>query len=452
MSRQSFFLIILFKFQLSMKNILFSAFATLICSFFINHSFAQETVRLQLYWGQERTDNASMAGITEQWARDFNYIDAGTLGYLCKIQQPGTVPLKLYYSEARTDNATLLSQTQEWTKASGYRDAATLGYIFTTQRAGTVPLKLYWGETNADNMTVPEGKDQGAINAGYKMVQILGYIYVNPPSANSSFAAFRHFTNGTNTSGHITTIKNVATDNKPDALLFVTPRNGGASQISPYGVWYNGTKWTIYNQGFQPMSANIDFQVMAYSEANSFVFKQTVTTANLRVNYTLIDHPLCNGKPDAKLMITQNFGSNNVYNNHHVAVWYSTSDQKWSIYNEDKVNMTLGVQFNVLVVSPNDRPVLHTAQAVNIPNTHQNYTYLTNADCDGQANKLVFVTHNWETQGIYINEAINVWYDKVGDPFTDYMDNRWFIYTPDVPQPAPIKGKKFNVVVVNPTQ
>lgn len=166
-----------------MKNILLSVFATLICTLFAVNGFSQETVRLQLYWSAERTDNASMAGESEQWARDGRYIDAGTLGYILKNPEPGTIPLKLFWSEQRADNATMAGSVAEQNaRDAGYREAATLGHIYTTQRPGTVPLKLYWSGPNADNMTVPEGKDQGAINAGYEMARILGYIYVNQPS------------------------------------------------------------------------------------------------------------------------------------------------------------------------------------------------------------------------------------------------------------------------------
>ena len=69
---------------------------------------------------------------------------------------------------------------------------------------------------------------------------------------------------------------------------------------------------------------------------------------------TYINNPLCNGDPNAILIITHNYdpggtgaGPNTVYNK-VVGVWYNGS--QWAIYNEDQTSMQSNLTFNVLII------------------------------------------------------------------------------------------------------
>lgn len=66
-------------------------------------------------------------------------------------------------------------------------------------------------------------------------------------------------------------------------------------------------------------------------------------------NQMLIDNPVCNGDPNAMVMITHNYSanSNNTYANVAIGVYYSNS--KWIIYTENLSAMPL-TSFNVLVI------------------------------------------------------------------------------------------------------
>lgn len=85
------------------------------------------------------------------------------------------------------------------------------------------------------------------------------------------------------------------------------------------------------------------------------VFIHRATAENTTNNYTLIDHPLINGDPDALLFVTQNWdaaGAPGVYNAHPVGVFYQNGSSQWAVFNEDAAAMPNGAAFNVLVVKP----------------------------------------------------------------------------------------------------
>jgi hypothetical protein len=97
------------------------------------------------------------------------------------------------------------------------------------------------------------------------------------------------------------------------------------------------------------------------SPASAFVrttaaFAHTVTPASkpdpFFPNYSVIDNPLTNGKPNALLFVTQNWEPNDVYNAHEVGVFYVTGMAKWAIFNEDLAAIPEGSTYNVLVIQP----------------------------------------------------------------------------------------------------
>jgi len=76
-------------------------------------------------------------------------------------------------------------------------------------------------------------------------------------------------------------------------------------------------------------------------------------TTNISGNVTTIDHPLCNGDPNAMLIVTPNWnpgGSGGVYNNHPIGVYYFSS--RWAIFNQDLAAIPTNSAFNVMVVKP----------------------------------------------------------------------------------------------------
>lgn len=84
------------------------------------------------------------------------------------------------------------------------------------------------------------------------------------------------------------------------------------------------------------------------------VFIHRATADNITANWTTIDNALCNGDPNAILIVTPNYnpgGSGGTYNNHSVGVFYNGSS-RWAIFNQDQTAMSVNSAFNVLVVKP----------------------------------------------------------------------------------------------------
>lgn len=123
-----------------------------------------------------------------------------------------------------------------------------------------------------------------------------------------------HVTTADNIPGigsHRTVIDHRLTNGHPDAIILATQNwnpggMGGTYNDASIGVWYNGSEWEIFNQGFDdmPVGAAFNFKVVPPSES---VFIHAATAASITSNWTVIDHPLTNGNPDALLFVTQNW-------------------------------------------------------------------------------------------------------------------------------------------------
>ncbi|NND77449.1 MAG: T9SS type A sorting domain-containing protein [Flavobacteriales bacterium] len=208
-------------------------------------------------------------------------------------------------------------------------------------------------------------------------------------------------------------IDNVSTNDDPDKLLFITNNFGpsGQSLSSEQGVYYQNDQWRIFNQDLSAMSKGRRYNVFAVDDEYPFAFKHTANPGSISGHYTIIDHPLTNNNPDAKLMITQNFGeSGGVYNNNHIGVWYNGS--QWSIFNQNFNAMPVGAMFNIMV----DHPSTFTLTA---SNPFGNLQIISAAVMPNQsADQLLFATNNWTTVGPYNNSNLGVWFNNTN----------WFVY------------------------
>ena len=121
--------------------------------------------------------------------------------------------------------------------------------------------------------------------------------------------------------GNSTLINNGATNGHRKDLLFVTP-NLTPCGISPcpclistqqsVGVWYDGPsqKWAVFNENGSLMNSQFAYNVLVVPRASRSAFVQTVTPTNISGNRTLLNSPLLNGKPNAVVLITQNWNPN----------------------------------------------------------------------------------------------------------------------------------------------
>jgi hypothetical protein len=247
--------------------------------------------------------------------------------------------------------------------------------------------------------------------------------------AHASATVTSHFVwtaTSSNTGGDSSLISNGATNGSPDDLLFVTPNwdpNGLCGCIyepAPIGVRYDtsSARWAVFREDGQIMPANEGYNVLVVppNKAGSSVFVQTSTSANTTGDYTLINDPLTNGQPNAKLLITQDFnpgGTGGTYNPHNVGVWYDTAAGEWGIFNEDLASMPLGVSFNVMVgQAPSNGGTMKTLKTTNT-NRSGDTTFISNSQTTGNPNNVTFTTQNWNpggAGGTYNNSQTGVWY------------------------------------------
>lgn len=200
-----------------------------------------------------------------------------------------------------------------------------------------------WSVFNEDKSAMP-------LNAAFNVLI---------PSSN--VASFIHTSTAGNTSSNYTNINNPLINNNPDAIIFVTvnwnPGGGsGVYNTSPIGVWYNGSadRWSIFNQNLSAMPTGMSFNILIPPTPHPRVYVHTANAGNTVSNYTYIDHPIANGNPDAVIFVTANWnpgGGSGVYDTSALGVWYSASENKWAIFNQDLSAMPAGASFNVMVFS-----------------------------------------------------------------------------------------------------
>lgn len=265
--------------------------------------------------------------------------------------------------------------------------------------------------------------------------------------------AFRHLTSTANTSEHVTTLDHPQLNGNPNAVVFVAPsweENGDQNHIHPFGVWYNGSRWTILNQNKAAMSAaptyRFRFKVLAFSAATSNTFVHTVSTSNKAVHITTLDHPALNNKPNAVVMVTQLY---NVANPHEIGVWYDAG--RWKIFNQDRVELPVNAKFNVLIGTNGGgingaTAVQHThTNASKLGAPHPGYTILDHSTFNNNGRVHLFVTQRWI--GSYNPYGYNIWYD---DPSPNdryhYRDGTWFVYNSQ--NEAMPDNAAFNILVV----
>ena len=170
------------------------------------------------------------------------------------------------------------------------------------------------------------------------------------PSTNGTI--FKQTATSANTSNNQTLIDHAATNNNPNALIFITHNWGTIGEMANIrndhatGVYYNGTKWAIFNEDAAPFLVDLVYNVfVTNSSMNAFI--HTATATNIVGHITLIDNPALNGNPNAIILVTHNYESSGVYNNHPIGVYYDGS--KWTVYNQDMSAMPDGIKFNVLI-------------------------------------------------------------------------------------------------------
>jgi hypothetical protein len=242
---------------------------------------------------------------------------------------------------------------------------------------------------------------------------------------------FKHTVTKSNTNRHISSINHVSSNGKKDKILFVTHDYGksGPYQTKAVGVWYNGKKWTVFNQDKTPIKANTKFNVLvANKSANAFTVK-----AGLNKKSVFVNHPKLNKNPNASFLVTQNWGSRGPYNTSPIGVYYSKVKGQWNIFNTDGKPIPNGAKFNILIHSKTFK------HKVTRTNKKGHITYINNPKTNTKSQAIVFATFNAQTSIKNFNNPIGVWYSA----------NKWTVYNENRSQ---LKGNEsYNLLALSST-
>jgi hypothetical protein len=97
------------------------------------------------------------------------------------------------------------------------------------------------------------------------------------------------------------------------------------------------------------MNVGVGFNVRV-GVKSSGAYVHVANPMNTAANYTILDSPLLNGKPGAKVFVTHVYnasGTTPTYLNHPIGVWYTGSN--WSVFNQDRAAMPTTAAFNVII-------------------------------------------------------------------------------------------------------
>jgi hypothetical protein len=194
-----------------------------------------------------------------------------------------------------------------------------LDYVFCEKNVGV------WYNTSTGKWAIFY-EDQTPMPAGRRFNVVIDGGFVQTASA-------------ANITSNYTYIDNAASNNNPNAIIFVTQRwNGNASGYNnrAVGVWYDSKKgkWAVYNEDQSPMSAGLQFNVKITSLTNNSanpasIVNSITTNANFRLMETL-------GGETAIMILTHNYnpgGNGGTYFNFRPFLFFSTSpNPHWEIW------------------------------------------------------------------------------------------------------------------------
>ncbi len=257
---------------------------------------------------------------------------------------------------------------------------------------------------------------------------ILVALFLSTSLSNAQeFASFfKHITTSGNTQSHVTHLDHKTTNGDRDKLVFITHDFGTNGPYVPQalGVWYNGSKWTIYSQNKEAMQMNAAFNVLVTDKSkNAFIH----TNKGSNRIYTKLDHPVLNNNPKAKFIVTQNYGATGPYNPNHISIAYL--ENAWYIYNLSEEIMPQGAKFNILISSKIFR---HTNEQV-----ANNWSFINSTKTNNKRNAMVFATINTYRNNIGGPDgATGVW----------YSNNKWTVY--DESRTKLFNNQSYNVLSI----
>ncbi|MAP55518.1 T9SS type A sorting domain-containing protein [Altibacter sp.] len=165
----------------------------------------------------------------------------------------------------------------------------------------------------------------------------------------------------------------------------------------------------------------------AFAFAQPHMFVHTSNPGNITSAVTYIDHPDLNNNPTAKIIVTHNWNPSNgtgVYNDKKTGAFYSITENKWCVFNEDNSSMQPDVSFNIYIAQGTEA-FTHVSNAGN-QGSSTAYTILNDPALNGNPNAIALLTTYWNPNGVYNDQNYGFWYDDTAGT------NHWIIYAEDL--------------------
>jgi len=174
------------------------------------------------------------------------------------------------------------------------------------------------------------------------------------PTANG--ASIKHTATALNTTANLTFIDDPSTNNKPNALLYISHNwgaSGGVYNNHATGVFYHQAsgKWGIFNEDLSAFPVGAVYNVFVVDGPNASAYIHTTGTPSGSVPYvSYLDNPSIS--TNSVILVTHNFSpagvSNGKYDTSTVGVGMKSFS--WLIQSMDKTTrIDSGTTFNVLI-------------------------------------------------------------------------------------------------------
>jgi hypothetical protein len=174
------------------------------------------------------------------------------------------------------------------------------------------------------------------------------------PSATSN--VFTITSSPSNINGDTTWINNSVTNDEPAAILQVTPNGDAGGEPIVYndqvpGVWFNASKWGVFNESEAPMPVGVSFNVLVGAASSGGGKTKTVKAPKPqnKTNGVEFNNPTTNGDSNAFVLDTPNYDPNGiggVIDTSQTDVLYD--GQFIDVANSDNAVMKKGTAFNLL--------------------------------------------------------------------------------------------------------
>lgn len=192
---------------------------------------------------------------------------------------------------------------------------------------------------------------------------------------NGQNTAVLHTATNDNTFDYFTVIDNPRLNNNPEVIFFVAQNCDPCYHeiIAPLGIHYNGEKWTLFRQDFQPILEQQQFNILIEKRKTEQVLVHRINNRNTINNVSFLEHPLLDNQPNAIFFITAKREEKDPFNKSLVSIYYSSLSAKWCLVNEDYSPLPIDLMFNILI-NPKDAFSL----SVSPENAIGNHTYAVN--------------------------------------------------------------------------